>query len=188
MQNEGVRVRYASRLAVFDDGGSYHSLCGRGVEWINTVFVFLRTTGRKENGFHPNDLGHLATAEHAAAVVEDFLGVRPVPVTSPPTQATTPPTIDSGASKYAVGESFQGTCTVAWPTAPSRGRDNIQMRMTCPGVPSQFLFVDVIYGDPDLPVTPSRSTVRISGEIEDISRNELGFTVLVVNANRATVL
>lgn len=188
LRGSGLRIEYASRLAVFDAGGDYHSLCARGVEWLNTIFLFLRTTGRVENGFHPNDLGHLATAEHAAALVEQALGVRPPAPTTVPTRSTAQPTISSGQSTYKVGSTFQGTCTVAWPTAPARGRNNIQMRMTCPGVPDQFLFVDVIYGDPDLPVSPSRSTVQIRGKIADISRSEYGFTVLVVQADRATVL
>lgn len=62
------------------------------------------------------------------------------------------------------------------------------MRTFCPGVPDQFLFVDIVYDDPDLPVTPSRSTMQVKGEIADISRSEFGFTVLVVYASDIDVL
>ena len=61
------------------------------------------------------------------------------------------------------------------------------MRTTCPGVPKQFLFVDVVCDDPDLPVSPGRPTVHVEGEVADISRSEFGFTVLVVYADRCTV-
>lgn len=66
--------------------------------------------------------------------------------------------------------------------------DNIQMRTSCPSVPDQFLFVDIVYDDPDLEVTPARSTMQVEGEIVDIARNELGFTVLVVYATAIDVL
>jgi lysophospholipase L1-like esterase len=178
------RFEYVSRLEVFDDGESYHSLCGRGVEWINTPLLFLRDgTLRRQRGFHPNDLGYLATAEAVAGVVESRLGVVPTPPdTTPAPPVTPPPTVRSSEQHYDIGERFSARCTVAWPTAPSRGVDNIQMRTFCPSVPDQFLFVDVVYDDPDLPVTPSRSTMQVDGEIVDIARSEFGFTVLVVYA------
>jgi len=57
--------------------------------------------------------------------------------------------------------------------------------MTCDSVPlSQFLFVDVGYDDPDLPVTPSTGYMRVRGEIIDIARSELGFTTLIVFADQ----
>lgn len=69
------------------------------------------------------------------------------------------------------------------PTAPSRGNDSIQMTMSCQGVPSQFLFVQVRYGDPDLAGTPSRSRLRVRGTVADIVRSEYGYTTLVVIAD-----
>lgn len=96
----GPRFRYVSRLKIFDGGGRYHSLCGRIVEWINTPLLFLRDgTLRRQRGFHPNDLGYLATAENVAGIVESRLGVTPPPPdTQPPppdTQATAPPSTTS---------------------------------------------------------------------------------------------
>lgn len=196
IRSMGGPFRYVSRLEVFDDGGYYHSLCGRGVEWINTPLVFLRDgSGRKERGFHPNDLGYLATAEHVAGLVEAELGAAPPapvttqvqstapPATAAPQVATTPPTVRSPEAHFDIGDDFNAACVIAWPTAPARGVDSIQMRMSCSGVPSQFLFVDVVYGDPDLDVTPSRSRLMVHGVIADIVRSEFGFTTLVVLAD-----
>ncbi len=191
------RVKYVSRLAIFDDERDghqrYHSLCGRGVEWINTPLLFLRDgTGRLERGFHPNDLGYLATAEAVAGSVELHFeeSVRPKPspsvadpTASPSTVARTQPSVRSSEAHFDIGDEFDRTCVVAWPTAPVRASDSIQMRMTCIGVPDQFLFVDVVYGDPDLAVTPSKSKMVVHGRIADVARSEYGFTTLVVEAD-----
>lgn len=177
------RIEYVSRLQIFDDNDNYHSLCGRGVEWLNTPLLFLRDgTARWQRGFHPNDLGYLAIAERVAGTVEARLGV------TPPAPTSAPPSVRSSEAHYDVGEEFSAQCTVAWPTAPSRGVDSILMRTSCPGVPQQFLFVDIQYGDPDLPVTPSRSTMRVHGRIVDIVRSEYGFTTLSVLADRVELL
>jgi lysophospholipase L1-like esterase len=194
---EGIdgRFAYVSRLDVFDDGGNYHSLCSRGVEWLNTPLVFLRDgTLRPQRGFHPNDLGYLASAEAVAGVVDQQVGTAAPPdATSPatvaaiPTVPTPPPTIRSDEQHFDVGDPFTGTCTVAWPSAPARGVSSVTIRTTCPGVPAQFLFVDITIDDPDLAVTPSHPTVAVEGVVADISRSEFGFTVLVVYASSATV-
>lgn len=190
IRNMDGRFEYVSRLELFDDGGDFHSLCGRGVEWLNTPLLFLRDgTLRPQRGFHPNDLGYLATAESVAGFVETRLGVTPPPPdTAVAAPTTPPPTVRSREPHYDIGEPFSARCTIAWPTAPSRGADNIQMRTSCPAVPDQFLFVDIVYDDPDLPVSPSRSTMQVHGEIVDISRSEYGFTVLVVFARDIEVL
>lgn len=197
---EGIdsRFAYVSRLDVFDDGENYHSLCSRGAEWLNTPLVFLRDgTARPQRGFHPNDLGYLATAEAVAGLVDQRLGTTALPAptlppavaesVAPTTLAVPLPTIRSNEAHYAVGDAFVATCTVAWPTAPARGTSSVTIRTTCPGVPAQFLFVDITIDNPDLPVTPSHSTVDVEGVIADISRSEFGFTVLVVYATDATV-
>lgn len=194
------RVKYVSRLDIFDDvrNGTprYHSLCGRGVEWVNTPLLFLRDgTARIERGFHPNDLGYLASAEAVAGSVEaHFEEPTPPPETAPttgdapapspsPTVARTQPTVRSSEAHFDIGEPFDRTCVVAWPTAPVRATESIQMRMSCIGVPDQFLFVDVIYGDPDLEVTPNKAKMVVHGTIADVARSEYGFTTLVVAAD-----
>lgn len=183
----GPRFAYISRLDVFDNSGDHRSLCSRGVEWLNTPLAFLRDgTLRPERGFHPNDLGYLATAEHIAGVVESHLGTIRTP--APASPAPTPsPTVRSSEPHFDIGEPFAARCVIAWPTAPSRGTGSIQMRTSCSGVPTQFQFVDIVYPDPDLPVSPSRSSMDVRGEIVDIVRSEFGFTVLVVFAYEIVV-
>jgi hypothetical protein len=206
----GGNLRYVSRLNLFDSGSNYHSLCAKGPEWINTIFLSARDgTLRVDRAFHPNQLGHTATAEIVAGEVEQHqqtVAARNQPVTAPPTtlQSTiaavaelpttadgtrvAAPKVESGEQTYEIGSPFAAECTIAWPTAPSIGRNSIEMRTFCPSVPQQFLFVDIAYGDPELPVSPSRATMNVKGEVVDIVRNELGFTVLVVIASDIEVL
>jgi hypothetical protein len=206
----GGNLRYVSRLKLFDSGSNYHSLCAKGPEWINTIFLSARDgTMRVERAFHPNQLGHTATAEIVAGEVEQHqqtVTARNQPVTAPPTTSQSTiaavadlpttvggtqaaaPKVGSGEQTYEIGSPFAAQCTIAWPTAPSIGRNSIEMRTFCPSVPQQFLFVDIAYGDPELPVSPSRATMNVKGEVVDIVRNELGFTVLVVIASDIKVL
>jgi len=184
------RIRYVSRLELFDDGGSGKSLCGEGVEWLNTVFLFLRDgTLRKERGFHPNDLGNEATAERVAGEVEAQVGAPPPTTTTvaPAANATTTsPRVDSGRSTFDIGEDFDAHCTLAWPFAPSHGSGSTQFRTTCRGVPDQFLFVDVAYPG-DLQLSSSRPAVHVRGQIYDIQKSEMGFIVLVVEASEVDI-
>jgi hypothetical protein len=197
----GKRIVYESRLDLFDGDGASHSLCGRPTtEWLNGFSLGLADgSARIDHSFHPNEPGHAATAEDVATLVERALGRRAAPTTTrPPDEApepteppvtepeTTDPPIRSG-DRFDVGDAFDATCTVAWPTAPTRFTQGISMTMSCSGVPGQFLFVNVQYGDPDLPVTPSRSTMRVEGHIEDIAQNEYGFKYLVVVADDVTL-
>lgn len=191
----GSQFVYLSRLDVFDDGANYHSLCARGVEWLNTPLLFLRDgTGRLERGFHPNDLGYLATAERLAGIVEQRLGARPEPTPTPAfdsaavpgtaqTPVVVPPTVRSSEQHYDVGDEFEAQCTIAWPTAPSYGQGTIIMTTFCPSVPDQFLFVNVVYDDPDLPVAPLKSTMIVHGVITNIVRSTYGYTTLHVEAD-----
>lgn len=183
------KIVFVSRLDLFDDGGSSHSLCGKTVEWLNTIFSPLRDgTFRKERAFHPNDLGNLATAERVAGELDTRFGrAAPTTTTAGPTSTSTSPTVRSAEQHFDIGDEFEATCTIAWPTAPQRGTNSIQMRTTCPGVPTQFMFVDIAYQG-DLDVTPSRPRVRVRGTVSDIVRSEYGFTVLQVIADDATVL
>ena len=124
-------------------------------------------------------------APDAASVTDpptDPLPPTTEPETPPPTNAA--PT----SNRFKVGDTFSARCTIAWPTAPAVGTDSIEMRTSCPSVSNEYLFVDVIYGDPNLRVTPSRSTMQIHGKVIDIVRNGLGFTTLAVEANRITLL
>ena len=185
----GEHIAYISQLDIFNANGG-HSLCSTRTEWLNGVTLGLRDgSGRVEHSFHPNELGHRATAESVARLLDRRLGQpepyppapRPGAVKhrAPPTQ---PPI--TTASRYDIGDSFSSYCVVAWPTAPVRSTDQIDMRMSCQGVPQQFLFVDVAYGDPNLHVTPSTGQMLVKGKIVDVSRSELGFTTLDVVATK----
>jgi hypothetical protein len=61
------------------------------------------------------------------------------------------------------------------------------MRMSCLGVPKQFLFVDVPSDDRNLPITPSTGHVQVTGRILDVAESEHGFRVLVVYASRVDI-
>lgn len=115
------------------------------------------------------------------------------PITEPPATTAPPPTAPpttavATARRYRVGDEFDARCTIAWPTAPARGTDSIQMRTSWPSVSDEYLFVDVLYEDPDLRVSPSRSTMQVHGEVVDVVRDGLGFTVLAVYADDVEVL
>lgn len=176
----GQRIIYESRLDIFDDGGRWHSLCGDQAEWLNGVTLGLRDGSLRVNhSFHPNELGHLASAQTVALDIDATFG-RPSPR---PTSSLTPSPVATG-NLYRIGDRFSDYCVVAWPTAPVRYADSIEMRMTCQHVPGQFLFVDVAYGDPDLPVTPNTGYMLVEGRIVDIGHSGLGFSTLIVVADR----
>lgn len=187
------QIRYISRVELFDDGGRSHSLCTRLSEWLNGVTLGIADgSGRMEHSFHPNELGHRATAIEVARSLNEELGRPPAPAppdepdqpdpTAPP--ATAPPPVDEpDLALYDIGDEFDERCVVAWPIAPVRGVDSIQMRLSCAAVSSQYFFVDVIYPDPDLPLSQLSQGFGVHGEIVDIGESELGFRVLVVVAD-----
>lgn len=56
--------------------------------------------------------------------------------------------------------------------------------MTCDGVPlSQYLFTHVQYGNPDIRVTPTNSTMIVPGQIVDIIQSGWGYSTLEVVAD-----
>lgn len=193
----GRRIQYVSLLDLYDNDGRSHSLCGAPTtEWLNGPVI----SGRPEHSFHPNEAGHAATAERVANLLDEILPPR-FTTTVPGTTAP-PPTEDAGVTeddapsqppittgdRIDVGDPFRDRCTIAWPTAPTRTTTSILMRTTCQKVTGQFLFVDITYGDPDLAVTPSHSTVDVEGRIADIAESELGFKVLMVLADQVDVV
>ncbi|MCU1400048.1 MAG: hydrolase family protein [Acidimicrobiales bacterium] len=98
--------------------------------------------------------------------------------TIPPKKPTQP---------LAVGSPFTDTCVIAYPTAPQIGVDSIQMTTTCTGQPPTYLFVDILYGDPNLAVSPTHPTIHVSGAVVDIVTSRYGYTTLVVQADTITV-
>ncbi|HET8861636.1 MAG TPA: hypothetical protein VFM94_00105 [Solirubrobacterales bacterium] len=100
-----------------------------------------------------------------------------------PTVAPTPPPPPSPTPSLEVGSSFDDECVVAWPTAPTRTADAIELTMSCDHVPEdEFLFTAVIYGDPDLDIHPD-STAHVEGEVVSIAESDYGYRELVVEAS-----
>lgn len=182
---QGNRViRYVSRDNLYA-GAPNHSLCGEATEWMNGITLgFWDGSGRPMHSFHPNDLGHAATAEAVATLVEAELGEPDAaPVTQQPQQPVQKAPIEDPAADFDVGDPFADRCQVAWPTAPTYTTTSIIMTMRCMKQPQQYLFVQVSYPDPNLPVNPSTGYMQVRGQIVDASRSAYGFRQLIVQAD-----
>lgn len=184
---DGVQIRYVSRLDEFDNDGASHSLCSADISWMNGL-AFITRNGevRLEHAYHPNEVGHQVTARDVAGHVAEVLEAEPEPVEGSPTPSEVEPTaapIDDGTQTFGIGEEFFADCVVAWPTAPTYTATSIEMTMSCPAVPQQFLFVHVSYPDPDLPINPSTGMVPVHGEVVNIGENAYGFRTLYVAAD-----
>lgn len=64
---------------------------------------------------------------------------------------------------------------------------NIQMTMSCAGVPSTYPLVVVIYNDPTLPVTPSTGPMTVTGIVQDIAQSGNGLSMPVIVASSVTI-
>lgn len=188
----GRDIRYLSRLDLFDGGGdNHHGACTRGVEWMNGLTQSGLVFGNGSpvtptHSFHPNRLGYAATARTLIGMIEgDF----PPPAThqtpeSEPVPVPEPePEVDVGPL-YEPGEAFADDCVVAWPTAPLYASDSVSLRMSCVRVPGQFLFTDVLFPNPDLPITPSTGRVRVTGRVAGVAESGNGFRTLQVIADQ----
>lgn len=77
---------------------------------------------------------------------------------------------------------------MAWPTAPVVTSDSIQMTMSCDAVPEdEYLFTEVVYGDPNLPITPDNSRAYVVGKIVDVATSAYGYKELIVQASSVKV-
>lgn len=190
----GKQIIYVSRLDQFDNNGASHSLCGNDTEWLTGLAIVSRNGEiRMQRSFHPNEIGHQVTAEEVAGKVEANLTIdtptAPVPTIPVPnpepaeSNSTDPPTISDGSQRFGIGDEFSAMCSVAWPTAPTYTADSIIMTMHCPDVPQQFLFVQVSYPDPNLPINPSTGSVRVHGTVVNIATSAYGPKTLVVQAD-----
>ena len=188
----GRHIRYLSRLQLFNSGGG-HALCN-SQEWLNGIPLGIGDASlRLQHSFHPNEAGHAATAAALARLLKEQFGTNAPttttttttapPAPSSPSVATAPPqTVPP--SNFTVGSRFSAWCVVAWPTAPQRSDSDIEMRMTCQGVPEdQYLFTDVAYPDPNLDVTPSTGQMFVKGKVIGTTRSDFGFTTLDVLAS-----
>lgn len=108
------------------------------------------------------------------------------PTVTQPTTTTTTATASTGS--LTIGSHFDSECVVAWPTAPVTTSTSIQMTMSCDAVPeSEFLFTQVDYGDPNLPVSPDHARAHVIGTIVDIATSAYGYKELVVQASSVQV-
>lgn len=109
---------------------------------------------------------------------------QPPPTTTESTATPTPTTSGSLTS----GASFNSTCVVAWPTAPTITSNSIRMTMSCNGVPeSAYLFTVVTYGDPNLPICPDHPDADVVGTVSGTATSEYGYKELLVQASSVKV-
>ena len=96
---------------------------------------------------------------------------------------------DSNSSNEAfeVGAGYSGSCSVAMPYAPTVTSKTIQMMMSCSGVPKEYLLVQVVYGDPDLQVSPSTGAMHVEGTVADIAKSESGMKIPIIAADKITL-
>jgi hypothetical protein len=124
----------------------------------------------------------------SAVLAGDYLA--PTTATTPATTPATPapPPSASHPQSLAVGASFDSECVVAWPTAPVTTSTSIQMTMSCGGVPeNEYLFTQVDYGDPNLPISPDHARAHVVGTIVDVATSAYGYKELVVQASSVQV-
>lgn len=109
----------------------------------------------------------------------------PKPRPGPPTSTSQPPPSEGS---LAIGSSFESWCVVAWPTAPVISSEGIEMTMSCDAVPGdEYLFTEVFYEDPDLPVSPEHARAYVVGQVADVAHSEYGYDELVVEASSVKV-
>jgi len=62
------------------------------------------------------------------------------------------------------------------------------MTMSCDAVPEgEYLFTDVIYGDPNLPISPDHARAYVVGKVTEVARSDYGYKELVVQASSVKV-
>jgi hypothetical protein len=144
--------------------------------WTGEILSFFRSSfNALGDQLHARDRYRILI-RHAAT---------PAPTPPPPPSSSRtplPPAPQTPTTTFDVGDDFDLECQVAWPTAPYRTSNSIQMTMQCVGLPSEFLLVQVTYPDPSFPITAER--VRVRGKVVDIAKSEYGFRLLVVVAER----
>lgn len=124
--------------------------------------------------------GTSAATETGAPAVEEA-PVEEAPVEQAP--AAPAPEPPAPAATFEVGDPFDESCSVAWPSAPTVTATDIQIAAYCPGVPSSYPLVLVVYGDPALPITPSTSSFRAIGEVYGTGQSGAGMPYLIVLAS-----
>ncbi|MHB8242590.1 MAG: hypothetical protein ACYDHN_11415 [Solirubrobacteraceae bacterium] len=124
----------------------------------------------------------------SAVLTGDYLTPTTTPTTTTATPTPAPSVPQPQPQSFAVGAPFDSECVVAWPTAPVTTSTTIQMTMSCAGVPeNEYLFTQVDYGDPSLPISPDHARAHVVGTIVDIATSAYGYKELVVQASSVRV-
>lgn len=127
----------------------------------------------------PSSWGDKKAADIVAADIRQ-LGAAAVAPTTPGTSA-------AAADSFTPGSHFDDQCVIAWPSAPTYTSDAIEMTMSCQHVPEgQFLFTDVVYGDPQLQPTPNTGYMHVVGTVIGTARSAYGYDELEVQASSVT--
>jgi hypothetical protein len=123
-----------------------------------------------------------------AVLAGDYLAPTTTTTTTTATAATPTTTPSAQPQSLAVGAPFNSECVVAWPTAPVTTSTSIQMTMSCDAVPeNEYLFTQVDYGDPNLPISPDHARAHVIGTVVDIATSAYGYKELVVQASSVQV-
>jgi pimeloyl-ACP methyl ester carboxylesterase len=162
-------------------GGTRTVDCG-SIDVSEPVSTSLLCTHVSETSYS----GFLVQALSMIGKVEKRDGVKEVVVAQPRPVVTQAPPV-SPAAQFTPGAPFVASCVNAWPTAPSYTSTSITMTMSCSGVPSKYLFVQVIYGDPNFPIRPSTGRVSVRGRVVDVARSAYGYSELLVEATTVTI-
>ena len=120
----------------------------------------------------------LSPVDAPASVESESPDVEPAaPVAEAPSPA------QPAAASYEVGDPFDESCSVAWPSAPAVTATDIQITAQCSGVPGTYPLVLVVYPDPSLPITPSTGSFRVVGEVYGTATSQAGMPYLIVLAS-----
>ncbi|MCL1897429.1 MAG: hypothetical protein FWG16_01195 [Micrococcales bacterium] len=87
---------------------------------------------------------------------------------------------------FAIGASYSGTCGYAAMGPPVTTDTEIQVTMSCTGVPSQYMAVLVVYGDPSLTISSMGDEKwQVTGSVIDIL-DQHGMELPVILASQMT--
>jgi lysophospholipase L1-like esterase len=162
--------------------------------WGSPVFYHPDPTGWEEEAkllmATPAVVDGLASGQ-ATTTQPPATTTQPPPTTTQPPPTTTESTVTSTPTttgSLTSGASFNSTCVVAWPTAPTITSNSIQMTMSCNAVPeSEYLFTVVTYGDPTLPICPDHPDAYVVGTVSGTATSDYGYKELLVQASSVKV-
>lgn len=162
-----------------------------GASVIQTARVAKKVLGRyvmlAQATFTVVDFGTTVAFDPSVLTISLFFadGRRPIPIR--PKTPVSPGKPGPSEARYDIGSEFESSCINAWPTAPTYTDTSVVLTMRCPSTGADYLFVQVTYPDPSLPITPSTGYVDIHGYITDVARSGYGYRILVIAADQITI-